>query len=327
MSRSVLRWPLPALLGTLLVQSACEPLPDYRLVVRSIPAGTRALVVGALLDGDVAAKTFQVVPVGSLDDAARAHFTIGLATQNSDVKAGLLSVGTVDANGCLTSVASSNKITRSSALSSSTTEIQLDPCLNPGVFELAVAYESPMLCPKIPGLGADKLDEPQELPTHPVIIRTRRLISSTNGVLEGVMTAYGWGMDRGTLAAAINRAADPTNCFASIQNVINMSTPPGPQRDLVLAVVTASEAFYPNYTLNSYAQAELHMSTRDATSSLIPPALVNQLILCFAVTEQIYTKVNPDGKRVVFQELVPSDAMQKAAVERLRQRCGVPSAP
>lgn len=309
----------------------CEPMPDYRIVVRNIPADTQALVVGALLDGDIAARTYRTIPVGDLDEAARQRFTIALAVSNADAPAAVLSVGTVDRSGCLTSVASSNKLTRSGSFTASTAEIQLNPCLNPELKQLATGYDDPVSCPKLPGLTVNRLGEVQELSTAPVIILTRRLVGSADSVLEGTFTAYGWGMDRGTMSIAINPATDTNRCQDEARRIVTTIAAPGPYRDLLLSFVNNTVASYPLFTLTSYAQVDLRFRSSDQTMSPLPMALLNQLVQCFAITSQIYTKLNPDGNQVVFREVTPNAVMasqRKAKQDALcMATCGATSCP
>jgi len=321
-----------ALGGVLALQAACEPMPDYRLVVRNIPAGTQALVVGALLEGDVVAKAYQAIPVRGLDDAGLASFTIGLATRDSESKTAILSVGTVDGSGCLTSVASSTKITRSSALNASTTEIQLSPCLNPDVQLLAAGYDSPAQCPKLPALDVARLTEAIELPTYPVIIQTRRLIASTDGVLESTFTAHGWGMDRGALNIAIDPVSDKTGCQADLRRTVMMANLPPASKAGLLALIDNIFAInpaqkdppspFPAYTLTSFARVDMIFRTTDQPmTSTLPPDLLTKLVQCFATTTQIYTKANPGGRQVTFREVNPTEAMMAQRRQKIEASC------
>jgi len=321
-----------ALGGVLALQAACEPMPDYRLLVRNIPSGTQALVVGALLEGDVVSKSYQVIPVRDLDDAGRASFTIGLATRDSESKTAVLSVGTVDGSGCLTSVVSSNKITRSTAISTSTSEIQLSPCLNPDVQLLAMGYDLPAMCPKLPALDIARLTETIELPTLPVIIQTRRLIASTDGVLESTFTAHGWGMDRGALNISIDPASDKNGCQADLRRTVMMANLPPTSKAGLLALIDNIFAInpaqkdppspFPGYTLTSFARVDLiFRATDQPMMSMLPQDLLTNLVQCFATTTQIYTKANPGGKQVTFREVNPTEAVMAQRRQKLEASC------
>lgn len=296
--------PLVAVMGLslgLLSQPGCEPIPDFRIVARHVPSDTAALLVGALLDGDIGAQTFRVVPVRALDEAARERFAIGLAIGAAEVSGGSVSLGTVRSDGCLTSVASSVRLSRSDSVTAATVEIELDPTLNPTVYPVVTAFSRPPLCPKVPGLSPDRLDEPQELPIKPVIIRSNRLVAVSDAMFDGALTAYGWGMDRGSLSVAIEQ--DPTNCRKKISDAILAPDPMNIGRQLLAASVSAPQAMlYPNYSLISYTQAELRWSKFSEQLKPLGKDLINQLIQCFAITTQTYRKVNPDGAEAVFHE-------------------------
>ncbi|MBL9006067.1 MAG: hypothetical protein JNJ46_17570 [Myxococcales bacterium] len=327
---SRLSWAV-ALFSGLALLPACEPMPDYRVVVRNIPAGTQALVVGAMLEGDVVGKTYQAIPVGSLDDAARAQFTVGLATRDSAAQTAVLSVGTVDGNGCLTSVASSNKLTRSSALSASTTEIQLNPCLNPDVRLTAIGYDTPATCPKLPGLQVALLTEPIELPTLPVIFATRRLIASEDSILASTFTAYGWGMDRGTLTIAIDPASDKSGCQAKLRSVVRGSNlPPLTQASILQLIdgifsVNPAPPGLPAYSLTSYVQVDqVFRATDQPGTPMLSDMLLSDLVQCFATTTQIYTKGNPGEKQVAFREVTATLVMQEQRRKKVEALCARP---
>lgn len=296
--------PLVAVLGLslgLVAQPGCEPMPDFRVVARHVPSDTAALLVGALLDGDLAAQTFRVIPVGALDEAGRERFAVGLAIGVGEVAGGSISLGTVRRDGCLTSVASSVRLSRSDSFLASTVEIDLDPASNPAVYPVVTAFNGAALCPKVPGLALDRLDEPHELPIKPVIIRSNRLISVSDATFDGALTAYGWGMDRGSLSVAIEQ--DPTNCRKKISDAILAPDPMNISRQILAAVVTAPQAMqYPNYSLISYTQAELRWSKFSEVLKPLGKDLINQLIQCFGITTQTYRKVNPDGAEAVFHE-------------------------
>lgn len=281
--------------------AGCEPMPDFRLVARHVPSDTAALLVGALLDGDMAAQTFRVIPVAGLDDAARDRFVIGLGISVDDVGGGSVSLGTVRGDGCLSSVTSSGRLSRSDRFTASTVEIELDPASNSAVFPVVTAYNSSSLCPRVPGLALARLNEPHELPIKPVIIRSNRLVAVSDAMFDGALTAYGWGMDRGSLSIAIEQ--DPTNCRKKISDAILAPDPMNLSRQIAAASVSAPQAMlYPNYSLVSYTQAELRWSKFSEILRPLGKDLVNQLIQCFAITTQTYRKMNPDGAEAVFHE-------------------------
>lgn len=281
--------------------AGCEPMPDFRLVARHVPSDTAALLVGALLDGDYAAQTFRVIPVAGLDEASRDRFVIALAINLGDVGGGSLSLGTVRGDGCLTSVASSGRLSRSDSFTASSVEIELDPASNSAVYPVVTAYNHSSRCPRVPGLAIERLSEPHELPIKPVIIRSNRLVAVSDAMFDGALTAYGWGMDRGSLSVAIEQ--DPTNCRKKISDAILAPDPMSIPRQLVAASVSAPQAMlYPNYSLISYTQAELRWSKFREVLQPLGQDLINQLIQCFAITTQTYRKVNPDGAEAVFHE-------------------------
>ncbi len=279
----------------------CEPMPDFRIVAYHVPEDTAALLVGAMLEGDRPAQTFRVVPMAGLDAAARERFVVGLAVGTSDAAGGSVSLATVRKDGCLSSVTSSAPRSRSDSFTAATIEIELDPRLNPAVYTLVATLDTAMACPKVPGLVLSRLGEPHELPIKPVIIRSNRLISVSDSTFEGALTAYGWGMGRGSLSVVIEQ--DPTNCRKKISDTILAPDPMSLARQLLAASVTAPQAMeYPNYSLVSYTQAELRWSKFSELLQPLGKDLINQLIQCFAITSQTYRKVNPDGAEAVFRE-------------------------
>ena len=302
--RHRLAWSLPLGMGLCLaLQSGCEPIPDLRVVARHIPDDTVELLVGAMLDGDQPSQTFRVLPVRGLDHAGRERYVVGLSIGTAEAAGGVVSLGTVRDDGCLSSVVSSDRLSRSDSFSASTVELEMDPTMNAAVHTLASHLNTPRLCPKVPGLPPNRLDDAYELPIRPVIIRTNRLVAVSDAKFDGALSAYGWGLGRGSLSVGIEQ--DPDNCRKKISDSILAPDPMSLALQLLAASVYAPQAMqYPNYSLISYTQVELRWSK---FSELLLPLglgkdLINQIISCFAITTQGYRKVNPDGAMAEFHE-------------------------
>lgn len=296
-------WRALSLLSALSL-GACESVPDLKVVALNIPASASYLLVGVMMDDGLASKSFQVIPLAGMGDDARARFSVGLQVGNVDSNSGSISLATVNSARCITSVASSAKLTRSGGVTASITEVQLDPSQNGGVIPLAPSHSASATCPKVPGLGPDPLDGPISLPIRPVLINTSRLLSSRDGVVDGAFVAYGWGLDRGTLTVSIDQ--DPMDCRSKLRAEILAPDPNNLYRQYLAALITSPvPTAYPDYSLLDYTTAEIRMSKFNGPLQQVGESLANRLLLCFAMTTQTYRKQNPDGAESVFVEASP----------------------
>lgn len=298
-----------ALLGGLAGQIGCEPTPDYRVTVLDIPANAALLLFGWKSDRYVASKNSLAIPVGGLDSDARSHYTVAVNIDGAQDEGGVLSLATVDASGCITSVLSADSAPRSSRTSVTQLEFELDPKVNPNVAQQASVpsppvqcppnppfpdYPAPVACAKVPGL-ATLPTEPTEIPTRPVVINTLRQLNGPARIFDsGKMSFYGWGFDRSTIVFGVT--CDPSMCFK------NLLTKYPKEATMIL---TPPVFRYPNLSLVSYSQIDLQVSQLKAALNVdAASGIQDDMLLCIAVSAVSFTLQNADGYSASYSEVL-----------------------
>lgn len=282
--------------------TGCEPTPDYKIVALDIPASAALLLVGWKGDSDTVAHTSMAVPVGQLDPGGRQHYSIGLSLADAPDSSGVLSIATVDQNGCVSSVVNAGEASRSSGGGVTTVQIELDPSLNPDVVPVNPAYASPMSCPKVSGLTTLPT-EPTPVSAKPVFINAVRELNGPAGVFDsGRIRLHGWGLGRGSVAVLVNY--DPQMCFLQLATTAQQN-----YSQYVAALMGNSLTFqYPTLSLQSYAELDLQVEQIKAVIKPMPAPsfLLNGLIKCIAVSALSFSFTGQDGSKASFIEVLPS---------------------
>jgi hypothetical protein len=289
--------------------SGCEPTPDYRISLLHVPSDAALVMIGWKGDSDHVAKSSLAVPVAQLDADARQRFRVALSLGDAPDESGVLSVATVDRDGCMTSVVSTDSTARSGS-SVSQVEIELDGSLNPNVIAQAAVPSPPVMCPpnppfppypapvachKVPGLSTIPT-EPTLVPTQPVVINTiRQLRGPARTFDSGRLSFFGWGFDRAKVDFGVS--CDPSKCFLDLQSKYPQYT----------ALLTTPLGFrYPELTLVSYSQLDVPVvQIKKALLTATAPGFQDGLILCLAVSAVSYTLTNSDGHTAFYAEVLP----------------------
>jgi hypothetical protein len=300
------------LVGSLAALLNCQPTPDYRITVHDIPPDAALILVGWKGDSNTVTGNSMAVPVGQLSPDERSNYTIALDLGDISDGSGVLSLATVDQNGCITSVVNTGDVARSSSTSVTMVDVELDPNVNVNVVPQAVipsppvmcpanppfpAYPAPVACPKVPGL--DTLPtEPTLIPKRPVVIQSiRQLMGPARVYDSGKISLYGWGFDRATIS--FGGICDPSKCFE------NLVTQYPQYESFLLSPITIS---YPNLNLVSYAQLDLQVTAIENALMVDPTSgFQGGFILCVAVSALSFGVTNPDGNAANFSEVLPAN--------------------
>ena len=289
----------------------CNPTPDYRVAVLDIPASAGFLLIGwKSEEGNRASKTSLVVPLAGLGAEARARYVVGVDLLEAPGGAGVISVGTADAKGCLLSVASSSPTEPSSRASVRTMEVELDPAKNPSAV-LRDPVPSPTIqcsavlqvfpyppqveCQLVPGLDT-KLAAPALIPTKPVVINTIRELRGPARVYDsGKFAFYGWGFDSPTIEFGPN--CDPSGCGPKLVEE---------NQAYQAALLTAQNRFgFPSLRPISYSQLELDVQALKSAVKVEPSSgLQDKLIQCIAVSAASFKLTNFDGSTANYAEVL-----------------------
>lgn len=290
-----------AIVGALLGALGCEPTPDYKIIALHVPASASVLLVGFKGDSDTVSGTSLAVPVGQLSAEARQNFSIGLSLSDAPDPTGVLSIATVDQNGCVTSVVNAKEAARSSGGGVTTVEVELDGGANPDVVPLNPAYSDPMKCPRVPELAALPA-QPMLVPTKPVLLNAVRELSGTAGVFDGGrIRLHGWGLDRGSVAVLVS--SDPSKCFQDLAMLVQQSYP-----QYLPLFLTLWSFRYPALSLQSYAELDLQVAQIKSMVMPMPapPLLLNGLIRCVAVSALSFSFTSQGGGTASFTEVLPT---------------------
>lgn len=286
----------------------CSPTPDYRVGLRNVPSNAAVLLFAWKSDEDTVSRTTLAVPITQLSAEERRSTSISLELAGAQGDAGVLSVATVDYNGCLTSVTSAESAPRTSGIRVGMLDIDLDATVNPAVVlpepipspavqcpAPTIPYPLPVACQRVPGLMMP-LGGPTLLPTRPVMLASiRRYQGPARSYTSGGISFYGWGFDRPSLQFGPN--CDPLRCFTALA----MQYP-----ELIAQLSTVSTYRYPQLKLVSYAQVELPYSEiRRVLSSDASSGFANAALYCLSNVAVSFTLTNPDSSTASFAEVLP----------------------
>jgi hypothetical protein len=301
-----------ALLGGSMLLHGCQPTPDYRVALYDIPSDAAMLLFGWKAEDDTVGKTSLAVPIVELSAEQRLRYVFGLDLGEVAQESGVLSVATVNSEGCMTSVLSAPNLPRSGSARVTQIELSLDPRQNPDVVPRALVQNPPIqcvpppppplppypeqvACQKIPGLvGIPK--EPTLVPTRPVVINTLRQLRGQARVFDGgKLSFYGWGFDHASVS--FGPVCDPTSCFVRL----GMDYP---QYALQLAVPMIFK--YPTVTTPSFSQIDLPVTKIKSALNVDPASnFQDRVVLCVATSAISFKLTNADGAEVIFAEPLP----------------------
>lgn len=261
------------------IGAGCAPIPDFKVTARDIPAGTTHLVVSMLDERGTPPKQSLAIPVS---EDKRGGLLIGLQLPPGSETA-TLSLATVDADRCITSVLPATRIAgRSSQL-----ELILDPAQNPSVVTLNSELRAPAACPKV------TIDEALNVPREPRVINVSRDFRMALPTARGSVNLYGWSFDHSTLemarSAALLVMVPAEMCLS---NIILKSLLESPCGDPLI---------YPAESVSyiSYAQLSLDFAK---IRQACPQATDVQILSTGAFNAFSYTIRNPDGATATYRE-------------------------
>lgn len=284
-----------ALTAVALNLGACGEVPDYKIVALHIPTGVSALLAGYKSDADKVPTSSIAVPVYALSGSARDRYSIGLGLGDLLDTSGVVSLATVDVEGCITSVVSSSSQPRSGT-GVTQVELELDPTQNPNVIPISPYYSTPAKCSKFPGYTGSIPSMITPIPTRPVIINAIRDLHGPAGLYEGAIHLYGWGLDKGSVTMTITQ--DPSLCFPKLLAEYSQYT---------AQFQTLLKISYPTLTLGSYGAIDLKLSSLQgmARSLSLPSQAVVALITCIAVSSLSFDYASPEFGMAHFGEMLP----------------------
>lgn len=265
--------------GALLGAGGCAPIPDFKVTARDIPAGTTHLLVSMLDDKGTPPQQSLAIPIS---DEQRSRLLIGL-TLPPGAETAVLSLATVDADRCITSVLPATRVSGRGAQP----EVILDPAQNPSVVPLNSTLLAPASCPKV------TIGEGLLVPREPRIINVIRDFRMMLPAVQGGVNLYGWGFDHSSLE--MGRAASlsiPVPDEMCLSNTILKALVQAPCADPLSYPPSA-------VTYVSYGQLTLDFTR---IRSACPQASDVQILSSAAFNAYAYTVRNPDGSSAAYRE-------------------------
>lgn len=288
---SVLLWFLP-----LSLCAGCEPTPDFKIEANNIPPQAVALMVGFKSDADQVAPISLLLPVAGLSDSQRARYSLNINLGSLD-GSGTLSFGTVDRDGCLTSVLTAPRASKSSGMAVSNVQIDFaidNPALD--AFRLAKASKAPapLPCWRIAGVPVPVPQQNSSIPTPRMLFSVKR--SFTGELTQPTISEhlYGWGLERASIFST----------YAEVDGMLPTCVKDLKDRGFISIMGPTRSPTAPDLILRSSTQIELDL--QDDYSKLVNNTgdkyIAYQIVSCLASSPLTWNITYADGESLTFRE-------------------------